>query len=584
MSSRLNHSLRYLSLAICLSLITACANQTATLVPATAPAEKVGEQALVDKDGSNQRPTKTPRPAATATPTITGPHFEQVGGLRLKPPTNGRHADLTLYNDLVLVGTQPGSCQAENQITLIDVSDPRKPEVAGYSPSVKYASLEDMDVVRIGAQDIAVLGIQPCNNKTKPGIQILDITDPTKPLELARFETNLGIHELDVTMTASGQALALLAAPTNNAFGVTPKPEDRAELWIVDISKPSEPTMLSRWGIDQKPDWQALDYADLTRGNFPGIFLHSVRASSNSQRAYLSYWDAGVIILDIQDPKQPTYLGQTPYPALAEGDAHSVVDWNDGQLLALNNEDFSTSQTKISHPGLAEPVYAHELPSGIKLDAPLSAKVLAIGQACDPKAEYPDFQASFVVVEMAGCSIEQKLQVAQNGKAAALLMYANEPFEELQFGDDIDLIDGVELPMFTISSTTAVALLSQPEVEATLESYFDGGGAIQFFDLSNPSQPVEVGRYNTPNSINESLRSNPTVHNSEVQGQYLYASWYRDGLRMLDISDPSQPQEVAAWPNKNSPSVSLWGVQVRDQFVYVSDFNYGLYILEFHAE
>lgn len=581
----LQRSWRYFSMAICLMLIVACANQNATAIPATAIINnKAGEQTRSDKDGVNQNPTKTPRPAATATPIITGPHFEQVGGLKLKPPTSGRHADLTLYKDVVLLGSQPGSCPAENQITLIDVSDPTNPELAGYSPTVKYASLEDMDVVRIGEQDIAVLGIQPCREATKPGIQIVDITDPTAPLELARFETNLGVHELDVTITASGQALALLAAPTNNAFGTTPKPEDRGELWIVDISDPSQPTMLSRWGIDQKPDWQALDYADRTRGNFPGIFLHSVRASSNSQRAYLSYWDGGVIILDIQDPKQPIYLGQTPYPALAEGDAHSVVDWNDGQMLALNNEDFSNDQAKISHPALAEPDYAHELPFGGKLDAPLSAKILAIGQACDAEAEYPDFRGLFVLAEMAGCSIEQKLQIAQNGEAAALLIYANAPFEELQYGDDVDLVDNFDLPMFTISSTTAAALLSQPEAEATLESYFDGGGAIQFFDLSDPSQPVEVGRYNTPNSINETLRSNPTVHNSEVQGQYLYASWYQDGLRMLDISDPSQPQSVASWPLNNSPRVALWGVQVRDQFVYVSDFNYGLYVLEFQAE
>ncbi|XSG74761.1 PA domain-containing protein [Herpetosiphon llansteffanensis] len=576
---------RCFSLAICLSLISACASQNVTPATPTALAQNpVGDQTRSDKDAANQNPTKTPRPSATATTTISGPHFEQVGGLRLKPPIEGRHADLTLYNDLILLGMQPGSCQVENRITLIDVSDPRQPQVAGYSPIIKNVSLEDMDVARIGEQDIAIVGMQPCSSETKPGIQILDITDPSKPVELARFATTLGVHELDLTVNSSGQALALLAAPTNNLFGSTPMAEHRAELWIVDLSTPSKPTKLSRWGIDQKPDWQMLDYADLTRGNFPGIFLHSVRASSNSQRAYLSYWDAGVIILDIQDPKQPIYLGQTPYPALAEGDAHSVVDWNDGQLLALNNEDFSNAQAKISHPALAEPAYARKLPFGEKLAAPLSAEVVSLEQACDPKAEYPDFAGRFVLIDMAGCSIERKFIVAQTGKAAGLLLYANKPYQELAFGDDIDLITEFNLPMYLLSSTTAAALLSQPEAKATIEQYFDGGGAIQFFDLSDPSKPVEVGRYNTPNSIDAKRATNPTVHNSEVQGQYLYASWYRDGLRMLDISDPSQPKEVAAWPNGNSPSVNLWGVQVRDHYVYVSDFSYGLYILEFHAE
>jgi len=38
-----------------------------------------------------------------------------------------------------------------------------------------------------------------------------------------------------------------------------------------------------------------------------------VRANVDGTRAYLSYWDAGFIMLDPTDPTNPRYLGRTEY-------------------------------------------------------------------------------------------------------------------------------------------------------------------------------------------------------------------------------------------------------------------------------
>jgi hypothetical protein len=39
------------------------------------------------------------------------------------------------------------------------------------------------------------------------------------------------------------------------------------------------------------------------------------------------------------------------------------------------------------------------------------------------------------------------------------------------------------------------------------------------------------------------------VHNVEIKGIYAYVAYYQDQLRILDISDPASPVEVAYWDN-----------------------------------
>jgi hypothetical protein len=85
------------------------------------------------------------------------------------------------------------------------------------------------------------------------------------------------------------------------------------------------------------------------------------------------------------------------------------------------------------------------------------------------------------------------------------------------------------------------------------------------------------------------------VHNPEVRGTSLYLSWYTDGLRIVDISNPAAPQEVGFFrerptldptgffgPNFGAgghPIPFDWGVHVVGDRIYLSDINFGLYIV-----
>ena len=123
-----------------------------------------------------------------------------------------------------------------------------------------------------------------------------------------------------------------------------------------------------------------------------------------------------------------------------------------------------------------------------------------------------------------------------------------------------------------------------------------GFGYLRVYNYADLSAPFQIGEYRTPNSIgtNDPAAGDYTIHNPFIVGTDVYISWYSDGVRVVDASDPTDPTEVAWFvpPSANNPiqpsqrgtltnTTQVWGVvyeQERD-LVYASDMNSGLWIL-----
>ena len=123
-----------------------------------------------------------------------------------------------------------------------------------------------------------------------------------------------------------------------------------------------------------------------------------------------------------------------------------------------------------------------------------------------------------------------------------------------------------------------------------------GFGYMRVFDWSDPSDPVQIGQFKTPNSSGSTdpAGGDYSIHNTVVVGTDLYVSWYSDGVRVVDAADPTRPVEVAyfvppAGQNPVKPSMrsvlsnktQVWGVVVDEAtgLIYASDMNTGLWIL-----
>ncbi len=130
--------------------------------------------------------------------------------------------------------------------------------------------------------------------------------------------------------------------------------------------------------------------------------------------------------------------------------------------------------------------------------------------------------------------------------------------------------------------------------EAGLESW----GISVVFDASGQDDPSQPSIYSIDSAFADAegrlaLDGIYTAHEAVMAGDYLYAVWLSGGLRVVDLSDPTEAVEVASFvppirvdpqrhfasPNGNIAMPLAWSVHVVDNLIYVSDANTGLWIL-----
>jgi hypothetical protein len=112
---------------------------------------------------------------------------------------------------------------------------------------------------------------------------------------------------------------------------------------------------------------------------------------------------------------------------------------------------------------------------------------------------------------------------------------------------------------------------------------FEGGESLnahlRVLDVSDPAHIVKIGEY--------TMRPQTSIHNMVLVGKRLYVAWYAEGLRVLDVSNPTQLKEIAyANTYKDVDEgfadglfVGAIGIRVPgDGYVYVVDMTRGLLI------
>ncbi|MBA3533982.1 MAG: hypothetical protein H0T73_18840, partial [Ardenticatenales bacterium] len=538
-------------------LLAACQSEEPRVEPPTVATETiaVAETTLTDpapEATATRAATETAPPATpTSAPQELAENMTLVGSLPLEPAGRGAHADVAAYEDLAIVGSR---CTGAG-VHIIDISDPTDPEKLANTPESPNTSMEDMQVLRIGEQDVLVIGFQNCANPDDEdqgleGIELVDITTPARPRHLSLFATSGGVHELDLAETPDGRALALLAIPQEHEEGDGEESHSQAEeggqagLVIVDISDPRKPTLASQWDILDEPTLGEAVQENSAQGSFPIAYLHSVRANEDGTLAYLSYWDAGVILLDISAPESPRYLSRTTFTEEDEGNAHSVTEAADGQVMVQAQEDFSPYRLHVSSSALDAQVPLIELGLGTEIkefpDATLAGEAVHGGRGCFEDEPLVDADGKIVLVAQGGgCAMSEKIAVAQEAGAIAVILYEEEDGEETveEEGpprDGVTLPDGtrvtLEIPVLLSLSAGSKRLLEAAPLELTIESRFDGFGDLRFYDISDSNNPRLLGSFASPNTRDEAVAELGvwSAHNPEVVGDTLYASWYSE--------------------------------------------------------
>lgn len=93
----------------------------------------------------------------------------------------------------------------------------------------------------------------------------------------------------------------------------------------------------------------------------------------------------------------------------------------------------------------------------------------------------------------------------------------------------------------------------------------DGDDGLRIIDVSDPTIPIEVGFLDT----------NKWAYSVDIVGEFAYVADHWDGLRIINVSDPSAPFEVGYY----NTSGQATDVTIVDQIAYVADGTAGLCLI-----
>ncbi len=137
-------------------------------------------------------------------------------------------------------------------------------------------------------------------------------------------------------------------------------------------------------------------------------------------------------------------------------------------------------------------------------------------------------------------------------------------------------------------------------VDVDITATFDGWGYTRVLDTDTEGTLTEIAQISIPETADEDFAvgsGDLTVHEVEVPrgdaneggsnvdtDKLAYFSWYAGGLRVVDITDPANPDEVGFYIDDEGNN--FWGValaedQNGDRIVLASDMDYGLFIFRY---
>jgi hypothetical protein len=288
-----------------------------------------------------------------------------VSKLRLTE-IDGGIADVAAFGKFAYLNKFSPECVSNNGsgtgVEIVDISKPKRPRNVGFIPAEANSYLgEGIHVVRADTPsfkgDILIHNNETCN-ATQPvisGASLWDVTDPRNPEPLS-------LHFGDTTPAVAGQTYhtthsaqlfvqpGVLPGGKDRVIATLQDNQDLADVDIFDVSNPRAPVMLAERGLEDWPGAQG-SYA-----NGDTVFHHDMQHKRINGHDYLlvSYWDAGQVLLNIDNPANPVFVGDSdfrfpdplmPQFQIPEGNSHQSYWDADTEFILSTDEDFSPFRT-----------------------------------------------------------------------------------------------------------------------------------------------------------------------------------------------------------------------------------------------
>nr|WP_232735708.1 hypothetical protein [Alteribacter populi] len=363
---------------------------------------------------------------------------------------------------------------------------------------------------------------------TNEGVRIFDMKDPANPEEVAVIANDLPgtwqekvIVESVSTPDFRGDVAAVSVQKIQGYNG--DDQVDHGGVVLYDVTQPEAPEKLGFWETPEELPTGTHEHWVTTHGNQVLLLATNYMAHR--------YHDDGVdvhdfSIVDISDPANPVEL--------SNWDPTEVDDpYFDGSYQYTDGE--GASRTVFLHSVITDQTGKYAYLSYWDLGT-------VILDISDP--ENPEY--------LGRTKFERDVQGAAHSAALAkggnYLIEAREVFNPDPHDDEFER----------------------------------GWGYVRIYDIKDKTNPELVSTFRTLNSMvqidpDEREPGTYTVHDPKVRGNTLYLSHYSDGIRMVDITDIENPEEVGSYVSEGA---NVWGVFVDRNYILASDMGQGLKVLQ----
>ncbi len=578
----------------------------------------------------------------------TQSNVELVGKMRINQDQEGRVADVgVLGNYAYLAAWSAPNCQ-KGGVYVFDINNPAKPKQINFIRTANDSySGEGIQALHLSTSawtgDLLAFNNEDCldnaGNTSKHSIGGFTLVDVTNPKTHKYLVEGFGDHD---TATLSNEVDAheihsifvwedengTVTDADDKAYAVVTDNEEDIDTDIFDITDPRNPSMVAEFNLNV--EFPQIIQADLGSGS---SFLHDeiVKEIGGHEVMLLSYWDGGYVTLNVDDPANPVYIGDTdftnPDPELLEstgaslppeGNGHEAEFSKDSNFLVVADEDFGPFAPFISINGGAQKPFNAGTATGPSLGEgdTLAGPTRFVGQACG-SVPAPGGTNVIAVIERGTCTFQVKFDnVTAAGYVAGIVFNSNSPAASPNCEGLVGMLATVTIPSFFVARSVGFEVLGvagynpanclsgpNPALPAvgtaglpiSISVAFDGWGYVHLYE-NESGKMTELDTYAIPEAHDVTKASgfgDLSVHEvamSAVDNTLAYFSYYSGGFRVARIQSDGTGgfdlNEVGRFIDAGGDGGNnFWGVQVwqhnGQEYVLASDRDFGIYIFKY---
>ena len=350
-----------------------------------------------DVMGMQHGPMEGHLPGSSANVTLIG-ELEPTD--EFGPIADGQIADLAVFKNFAYLNSWNEPTCTKGGVYVVDIRNPRTPVEVDFIPAVPgNFHGEGAQVISVNTKsftgDILAVNNEKCSDTPAGGgFDLYDVTNPNNPRTLIQGAGDRGGEgRMNGTQIPNTYHSVFMWTDDGKVYLVATDNEEFHDVDIYDISNPRAPKPVAEYDLLEKFP-QISQTAEHPR--LAEIFQHDMVTKVIDGRDVLinSYWDAGYVMLDVENPAKAKYIGDSDFedadplvPGISppEGNAHEAEFSHDSKYFLGADEDFNPYRSdkffvdNIERPAVE--VGGGTSPASLP-DQTLSGKVVFGGYGC----------------------------------------------------------------------------------------------------------------------------------------------------------------------------------------------------------